>query len=305
MHTTEQQPAKLTSYLSYLFFRTLTFVVNSLSGFTSARLAEGIGSLLYLRKRRREFCTRNLHQAFPKKSEKEIQRIGRGSMQNMIKVIFEFIRLPIISKRPAAYIEIEGEENVWRALSRGKGVILVVSHFGNWELAGVAAAAKGIPLHAIGKPHKNTFVDQYIKRLRGLTGLKTINKEGAVQKCVRLLKQNQVIAMLIDEHAKKGAVWPDFFGQKAATSSLPAVLALKYDSAVIPAFFYRKENKKSVLVFGDPFPLKQTHDTKADILANTQNYMRHLQQEIMKRPEDWTLWMHNRWRWNDAHSQVA
>lgn len=305
MKTVERQPAKIISYLNYLFFRALTFVVNSLNAFASTRLAEAIGSLLYLRKRRREFCTRNLHQAFPQKTEKEIQQIGRGSMQNMIKVIFEFIRLPIISKKPAAYIEIEGEENVWQALGQGKGVILVVSHFGNWELAGIAAAAKGIPLHAIGKPHKNTFVDRYIKRLRGLTGLKTIDKQGAVQKCVRLLKQNQVIATLIDEHAKKGAVWPYFFGQKAATSSLPAVLALKYGCAVVPAFFYRERNKKSVLVFGKAFPLKQTDDTKADILANTQNYMRYLQQEIMKRPEDWTLWMHNRWRWDDAHSHAA
>lgn len=300
--TSGHQPAKFASYLSYLFFRTLTFVVNGMNAFVSARLAEGIGSLLYLRKRRREFCTRNLHQAFPKKSEKEIQRIGRGSMQNMVKVIFEFIRLPIISKKPSAYIEIQGEKNVWEALKQGKGVILVASHFGNWELAGIAAAAKGIPLHAIGKPHKNIFVDQYIKRLRGLTGLKTIDKQGAVQKCVRLLKQNQVVAMLIDEHAKNGAVWPDFFGHKAATSSLPAVLALKYGCPVIPTFFYRGKNEKSTLIFEPAFPLKQTHDTKDDILANTQNYMSHLQYEIMKRPEDWTLWMHNRWRWNDLRN---
>ncbi len=293
---------KTGSYLSYLLFRFLTFFVNGLNTMAATRLAEAVGSLLYLRKRRREFCNKNLHQAFPKKSATEIKRIGRASMQNMIKVIFEFIRLPVISKKPAAYIEIKGEENVWQALQHKKGVILVVSHFGNWELAGIAAAAKGIPLHAIGKPHKNTFVDRYIKHLRGLTGLKTVDKMGAVQKCIRLLKDNRVIAMLIDEHAKKGAVWPEFFGQKAATSSLPALLALKYDAPVIPAFFYREAHKKSVLVFGRPFPLTRTGNTSADILANTQNYVKHLQQEITKRPEDWILWMHNRWRWSQSTS---
>ncbi len=222
-------------------------------------------------------------------------------MQGMVKVIFEFIRLPLISKRPEDYIEIKGEENAWRALESGKGVIFVVSHFGNWELAGMAIAAKGLPIYAVGKPNKNPFLDKYIKRLRGLTGLKTIDKHGAVQKCVRLLKQNQIIAMLIDEHAKKGEVWVNLFGHKAATSALPATLALKYNSPVIPIFFYRERDKKSSLIFGKPFALKRTGDYQADILSNTQEYMRYLQGEIVKRPGDWTLWMHNRWRWEDSH----
>lgn len=293
------------SYIPYLFFRGLVFLVNGLSAVMAIRLAEAIGSLLFLRKRRRDFSIQNLRRAFPEKNEREIEAIGRGSMQSMVKVIFEFIRLPTISKRPQDYIEIKGEENVWAALKKGKGVIFAVSHFGNWELAGIAAAAKNFPLHAIGKPHKNPFVDDYIKRLRGLTGLQTINQQGAVKKCIQLLKQNQIIAMLIDEHAKRGEVWVDLFGHKAATSALPAMLALKHDAPVIPAFFYRETAAKSVLVFGPPFELIRSADYAADVAANTQEYMAYLQKEIVKRPADWTLWMHNRWRWQDTHPQAA
>lgn len=294
------QFSRFISYLSYLFFRLLSFIVNGLGPLRANHLAEAVGSLLFLRKRRRQFCTQNLNRAFPEKSRQEIQKIGRASMQSMIKVIFEFIRLPSISKKPSDYIEIEGEQNVWEALKKKTGVILISSHFGNWELGGIAAAAKGLPLHAIGKPHKNTFLDKYIKHLRGLTGLKTIDKAGAVQKCMRLLKQNQVIATLIDEHARKGNVWVNLFGQKASTSALPAALALKYHSPVIPVFFYREIKKKSRLVFGKPFPLKETGNFQSDVLSNTQAYMHSLQNEIMKRPAEWTLWMHNRWRWEDT-----
>lgn len=293
------QFSRFTSYLSYAFFRVLSFTVNCLSPLRANRLAEAVGSLLFLRKRRRRFCTQNLNMAFPEKSAREIQKIGRASMQAMVKVIFEFIRMPGIFKKTSDFIEIEGEKNVWEALKIKKGVILLSSHFGNWELGGIAAAAKGLPLHAIGKSHKNKFIDRYIKHLRGLTGLKTIDKNGAVQKCVRLLKQNQIIAMLIDEHAKKGNVWVNLFGQKASTSALPATLALKYHSPVIPVVFYRESNKKSKLIFGKPFSLKKSGDSQSDILCNTQTYMRHLENEIMKRPAEWTLWMHNRWRWED------
>ncbi len=284
----------------FFLFRVLTMIVNRLSSGASVRLAEGIGSLLFLRKRRRDFSVQNLHRAFPEKSEKDIQTIGRHSMQSMVKVIFEFIRLPLISKKPQDYIEIQGEQHVWEALKQGKGVLLVVSHFGNWELAGIAAAAKGMPIYAVGKPNKNPLVDRYIKKTRGLTGLQTIDQKGAVQSCIRLLKQNKIIAMLIDEHAKKGGVWVNFFKHKASTSAMPATLALKYGAPVIPVIFYREKNKKSVLVFDKPFTLKQTDDSHADILANTQQYMNYLQKEVMKRPDDWTLWMHNRWRGVDS-----
>ena len=202
-------------------------------------------------------------------------------------------------KNPPRYIELQGEEHVRKALEQGRGVIFAVSHFGNWELAAIASSFNGFPMHAIGKSNRNPFISDFIVKLRGFTGLKTVEKQGAVQKCIALLKQNQVVAMLIDEHAKKGAVWVNFFGQRAATSALPATLALKYNVPVIPVFFYREKNKKSVLTFGKPFDLKQTGDFRSDIQANTEQYMHKLQEELEKRPEDWTLWMHNRWRWED------
>lgn len=285
--------------LEYLFFRVLVFLINLMPVSVEERLAEGIGFLLFLRKRRRDFSIQNLRQAFPKKTQKEIEQIGRGSMQGMIKVIFEFLRIPLISKNPQKYIELQGAEHAWKALENQKGAIFAVSHFGNWELAGVALAAANFPIHAIGKPHKNPFVTAYIKRLRGLTGLKTINQKGAVQKCIHLLKKNQMIGMLIDEHAKKGAVWVDFFGQKAATSALPALLALKHETPIIPALSYRKANGKSVFIIGEPFKLKRTGNHEADVIANTQQYMHYFEKEIIKHPAEWTLWMHNRWRWQD------
>ena len=292
-------PHRFFFYLQYLVFRLLALIANSLSATAVSRLAETAGAFLFLRKRRRDFCIHNLHNAFPEKSGQEIRRIGRASMQSLVKVIFEFIRIPVISKNPARYIEIRGEDHVWQALGKGRGLILAVSHFGNWELAGIAASMKGFPLHAIGKPNKNPFISNFIIRLRGLTGLKTIGQQGAVRKSVELLKQNQVIAMLIDEHAKKGSVWVDFFGRQALTSALPAMLALKYKAPVIPVFFYRERNQKAALVFDKPFDLKETGNFKVDIQVNTEQYMRRLQEELVKRPEDWTLWMHNRWRWED------
>ena len=274
-------------------------MINSLSDAAVSGLAETIGVLLFRRKRRRVFSVNNLRRAFPEKPQKEIEKIGQESMQNLMKVIFEFIRIPGIAKNPEAYIEIRGIEHVGQALQDGKGLILAVSHFGNWELAGIAAADKGMPLYAVGKSYKNPRINHFIRGLRGMTGLQTIDQKGAVRKSIQLIKKNKVIAMLIDEHAKKAAVWVNLFGQKAATSALPAMIALKYRTPVIAVFFYREKNKRSTLVFDKPFPLIETGDYDSDVTGNTQQYMRRLEKELIKRPADWTLWMHNRWRWNE------
>ena len=283
-------------YFKYLVFRLLVFIANHLTHSTCNHLAGIIGSILFLRKKRRMVSMHNLRLAFPEKSEKALEEIARASMQGLVKVVFEFVRIPRIVKRPDLYIEIKGGEHVHQALQQGRGLIVTVSHFGNWELMGIAAAANGFPLHAIGKPLENPFIYDFIERLRGITGLRHIRQGGAVRACVRLIKENQMIAMLIDENARKGAVRVDFFGRKAATSGLPAMLALKYNVPIIPTYYYREENKRSVLFFGKPFVLIKTGNYEADIQANTQQYASSLQAEIIKRPGDWTLWMHNRWK---------
>ncbi|MSR77688.1 MAG: hypothetical protein EXS63_05620 [Candidatus Omnitrophica bacterium] len=272
---------------------------------TAIKIAEGVGSLLFLRQRRRKICLHNLHAAFPEKSQADLEMIGRSSMQGLVTVIFECIRIPVIAKDPEKYFEVQGGEHAWKALQKKKGIILAVSHFGNWELMAVASAAKGFPMHAIGKPVKNPFLYESIKRLRGATGLKSIDKKGAIRNTVQLLKNNQIVAMLIDEHVKKGEVWVDFFGRKAATSSLPAMLSLKYDSPVIPAFYYRGQgSERSIFLFGEPFHLIRTGDLQADLTANTQQYVSRLEQEVRKRPGDWTMWMHNRWREEDRYPPI-
>lgn len=284
-------------YLEYLLFRALALYINSLSDFKTMRLAERIGTLLFrLLKERREIALSNLRAAFSgEKSEEEIQKIAEASMQNLVKVAFEFVRIPRIAQKLSLAIDLQNRENVWDALGKKRGLIVTVSHFANWELMGVSAASVGFPIHAIGRPVKNPFVYSYIKRLRGATGLKTVDKAGAARATIRLIKQNQMVAILIDQHERQGGVWVDFFGRKASTTSLVATLALKYDTVVIPTYFYREEPERSVLYFGEPFPIIRTGNYEADVLANTQQYVSHIEGEIRKRPGDW-LWMHRRWR---------
>ncbi len=87
-----------------------------------------------------------------------------------------------------------------------------------------------------------------------------------------------------------------FFQQEGRDFSTSRHAGFKIQCAYHSYLLLPRGKKRSVLFFGKPFVLVKTGHYEADIQANTQQYVNSLQAEIIKRPGDWTLWMHNRWR---------
>jgi KDO2-lipid IV(A) lauroyltransferase len=238
----------------------------------------------------------NLRPAFGKgKTEAELLGIAEQSIQNLFKLVFEFLRTPETSAHPERYIEPPDVTALMEAVKKKGGFIAVVSHFGNWEWLAIPIKKYGLHVHAVGRPLKNPYLYRYVREMREAANLINIEKSGAVRFSIEVLKQRGILAVLIDQHESRGSVWVDFFGRKAATSTLPAMLALKYEYPVLPAFFYREESGYSKIKYGPLFPLIRTGDLQADLLANTQQYVAKIEEEIRKRPGDW-LWAHRRWR---------
>lgn len=284
-------------YLEYIFFRAITFFVNLFPLRTALGWANWIGPLARkILPRKNEIALENLRQAFGnEKSEAEIQRIARDSFINLVKLAFEFVRIPQLVKDPEKYIHFVNQQNIWKALDAGRGVILIISHFGNWELMAIRSAKEGLPMNAVARPLKNPFVYEYIKKLRGATGLKTIDKSGAARQIMKLLKRNEVACLLIDQREREGGVPVNFFGRPALTTSLPALLALKREIPVIACFHYRNSHESTTLIVGEPFKLIQTGNEAEDVHANTQQFISRIEEEVRKDPGNW-LWMHRRWR---------
>jgi KDO2-lipid IV(A) lauroyltransferase len=239
---------------------------------------------------------KNLRLAFGnEKSEAELLEIAEQSMKNLGKLAFEFIRTPEASANPDRYLVPPDVGPIMEAVKEKGGFIAIVSHFGNWEWLAIPIKKYGLHVHAVGRPLKNPYLYRYVREMREAANLTNIEKSGAVRSSIEVLKRRGILAVLIDQHEARGSVWVDFFGRKAATSTLPAMLALKYEYPVLPAFFYRDESGCSKIKYGPLFPLIKTGNLQADLLANTQQYVAKIEEEIRKRPGDW-LWAHRRWR---------
>ncbi|MFA5159207.1 MAG: hypothetical protein WC484_01725 [Candidatus Omnitrophota bacterium] len=294
----KMSPFKKSYFLfEYGAFRLLAFMLRLIPLRTSYKIANTLGMFaVRIFGVRRKTMLGNLRLAFGnKKNEAELLWIAEQSIQNLSKLVFEFLRTPEASAHPGRYIEPPDVTPLMDAVKKKGGFIAVVSHFGNWEWLAIPIKKYGLHVHAVGRPLKNPYLYRYIREMRKAANLINIEKSGAVRSSIEVLKHRGILAVLIDQHESRGAVWVDFFGRKAATSTLPAMLALKYEYPVLPAFFFRDENGYSKIKYGPLFPLIRTGNFQADLLANTQQYVAKIEEEIRKRPGDW-LWAHRRWR---------
>ena len=289
----------------YAAFRLLAFLLRLIPLRASYKIADGLGVFaVRVLGIRRETMLNNLRLAFGKeKTEVELLRIAEQSVGNLGKLVFEFIRTPEASANPMRYLDTPDITAIEESVAQKGGFIAIVSHFGNWEWLAIPIMKRGLHVHAVGRPLKNPYLYRYIREMREAANLTNIEKSGAVRSSIEVLKKRGILAVLIDQHESRGSVWVDFFGRKAATSTLPAMLALKYEYPVLPAFFYRDESGCSKIKYGPLFPLIRTGDLQADLLANTQQYVTKIEEEIRKRPGDW-LWAHRRWRTPPAQNPI-
>ena len=286
-------------YLQYLLLKGFSLFVNLLPEGFALWWGEQLGSMFFhLDWERRKVALENLQVAFgDEKSERERLAIARRAFQNLGMMAVEFFRIPRMDVETfRKRVEIEGLEEALRLLGKGKGALLLLSHFGNWEMMGIMSKLIGDSIMVIAKPmKKNKRIDQFITKIRNAAGLEVISSIKASRIVIKALSQNRVVGILIDQRAKRSeGIWADFFGKKAPTTPGLAVLAMKTGAPVVPVFMVRNGFGKHRLVIQEPLELVHTGDIKKDVEANTQLFNHTLESMIRRYPDQW-FWVHRRW----------
>lgn len=258
-----------------------------------------LGTLWYAADRKhREVALRNLRIAYGDElGETDRKGICRRVFLNLATVILELPRLLTLTEEDLdRYITFSGVEHVENALKKGKGVLVMASHFGNWELMALAFSMRHRPIKMVVRPLDNALLDRIIDGIRSRGGSETIPKKGSVRRLLRHLRQNQVVALLVDQNVDwYDGVFVPFFRETACTNKVMAVVALRTGAPVVPVYNYRQEDGRYRTVFEPEVPLIRTGDTTRDIEENTALFNRIIEGFIRKYPEQW-LWLHMRWK---------
>ncbi|MBI5115565.1 lysophospholipid acyltransferase family protein [Candidatus Poribacteria bacterium] len=268
----------------------------------SPEVAGSVGIILgdvvrVLDARHRRIARFNLRMAFgASKSEKEVKQIVRDVFRNIGQTAVEFMQIPSLTYEKAlSMITPEHRERLDECLRAGRGVVLLGSHFGNWELMAAAGAIAGYRLSAVARPLDDPDLERIVRGIRESSGLCIIPRRTSALAIVRKFKRNEIVGVLADQNTRKQNVFVDFFGVKAATTPGPALLAMKTGAILVPAFMLREARGKHKLIIEKPIEVIRTGDEEADVVAMTQKCAAILEEYVRRYPEQW-FWVHRRWR---------
>ena len=240
----------------------------------------------------------NLRAAMP-----GLDAVGRravicGVYRNLGRVALALAKLPRWSRdQVRRHVQFEGMEHFLAARAKGRGVLLLTAHLGNWELGALAHGAVAGPMGVVVRPLPNRRLDRLVESRRSAHGNRVIAKRGGAREIFRELSVNGTVGILADQHAStEEAVRVEFFGMPAAANKGFAQIALRSGAAVVPAMArWDRSKRQHVVTYLPEIDVQRSKDPSQDVAINTQRFQSALEELIRESPEQW-LWIHRRWK---------
>jgi KDO2-lipid IV(A) lauroyltransferase len=261
------------------------------------------GRLIYhLLPLRRKIVLANLQRVFGEDlAEPEIRKLAEAFYGHYARCLGELLQRPFLSeKKRQELIRVENIESPTEAHKRGKGIILLTGHFGNWEMATVAGIGrlrqyKGL-LHFVRRPLKPEILNRFVNERFRKAGFGVLGRRDSLEEILDLLAGGAIVVIVFDQHAGgRRGIPVDFLGSPADTFKSLAILAMSTGAPVIPASSWREPDGSHVLRFEEPLPEIDDPDVGAAIRRNTRSYNEALEKMLLRHPEQW-IWMHKRWK---------
>ena len=260
---------------------------------TSWRMGDYLGELVFHQASiSRNRAKRQIQQALPVASN--VESLALKCFQNLGKNLMEFLHFQQ-TEWIDAIVRLEGQLHLDQALSLGQGVVVLMGHFGNWELVGATFARYGYPLSAIARPIRSKTINTLVVDNRRQAGYYSLDREKSLRKAFRCLRRNEVLAILADVDTKASGVFVDFFGRPAYTPVGPVAIARKTGAPLLPVFMVRQPDNTHRMIIEPALMLQKTKDKQNDLLENTQRFTYLIERYIRQYPEQW-IWMHERWK---------
>lgn len=247
----------------------------------------------YMWPRGRRATINNFRRVLRGRSEREIRAVARRSLVNYCRYLVDFLRFPSFTPQDLRRL-VQGEQSFRAlddALTGGKGAIIVCMHFGNWDLGAGAAGAREYAATVVVESFRDSRLDAMVVGARERLGVRVVRMEKAGPSILRTLKQNGVLALLIDRPVPGDGVRVNFFDEPVEVPAGPARLALRSGAKVVPAAFARvRPNGPDVLAMTDfSIQFEPNGDEEGDVRRLTQAIMTAHEGFVRQYPDQWYM----------------
>jgi KDO2-lipid IV(A) lauroyltransferase len=282
-------------YLALTFLRRLFCLLPHRA---AAALAGWLGRIWYVVDApHRRVAKSNLVNAFPEWRHRRVCRTARAVFEHLARSIVEFLREPLYADPAylARRVRVVGEDRMRAALDQGRGVVLLLAHWGNWEIGGLVCNALGYPHSAVGRAFRSKGAMRFLNETRARAGTRFIDKHEAVRPVLGALRAGESVGFFVDQTTSEEGMATTFFGRMCETTRGPVGFALKTGAPVVPIMCPLLADGRYEVRFYEPIAHPHTGDFRRDVDELTQRLTSFIEARVRERPEQW-LWMHRRWK---------
>ena len=281
-----------------ILVRTLVLLAVTLPRRTGLSLFTFFGTFSYrCYKKDRMRAHENIALAFPGTPAVVVKAIAVGVFKSLGKNSLDALRLTRRTKQQVLEsCLVSGEENLRRALARGKGVLAITGHIGSWELLAAYLSEKGYSLSVIARKLSNDACNRMLIELRHKHGVESFHRGNTAVAGYRTLKRGEILGMLIDQNINIDGVMAPFFGRPAWTPIGPSVFALRSGAAVVPMAIHMQSggtHQITILPELEHPPGELPERERQRIF--TMDMQAAIEQLVRLYPQQW-VWFHDRWQ---------
>ena len=233
---------------------------------------------------------------FPEKPEKELTKIQKQFFRHFVDTLIEAIKAITISdasiQKRYAYKNIELIDQLY---DDGKSIILVGSHYGNWEWVVGMPLVTQIDCYTSYTKIQNKKFENLIKNSRSKFGMKCVKSNEIIKAVLKNVKQQkQGLYLLVSDQSPmldKSKYWTEFLNIKVPIFTGAEIISKKFDFAVVNMNTTRTKRG----YYESAFEL--ITDAPKELEANeiTNRYLRLTENHIYKNPTFY-LWSHKRFK---------
>jgi len=285
-------------FFEFIIVITLFFIFKIIGLKNASSLGSIIGRFFGPLFRSKSITKKNIKIGLGEISKESEKEIIDGMWSNIGRTFAEYVFLKDFKFNKINYnhVEIIGTKYLDEIKKNNQSVIFFSGHFANFELMALELDKFGIKCAAIYRPLNNFFLNPVMEYLRMKYICPNQIPKGrmGMREIIGKMKNGYSIALMVDQRVSEGPR-EVFFNKLAHTTTIPAQLALKYDSKLVPISLERKEGIKFIMTIHEPYKVKKTGSEDQDAKNITIKINQILEKMIIKNPKQW-IWSHNRWK---------